>query len=110
MENADPVQLAKHQASNLFELGLQMSQTALTYLQTVIKREKSKSGKRGHQSRQQSNDMTGSKAFSTLQQIKPEDLKSPKGTNASFKAKKGLKKLESDKKQLPHQKPSLEAT
>jgi hypothetical protein len=28
----DPVQLAKHQASNLFELGLQMSQTALTYL------------------------------------------------------------------------------
>jgi hypothetical protein len=39
-----------------------------------------------------------SKAFSTLQQIKPEDLKSPKG--ASFKGKKGpIKKLESDKKQ-----------
>jgi hypothetical protein len=38
----DPVHLAKQQASNLFELGLQMSQTALNYLQTVIKREKSK--------------------------------------------------------------------
>jgi hypothetical protein len=51
-----------------------------------------------------------SKAFSTLQQIKPEDLKSPKG--ASFKGKKGPnKKLESDKKQQqfpPHYKPSLE--
>jgi hypothetical protein len=28
----DPVHLAKQQASNLFELGLQMSQTALNYL------------------------------------------------------------------------------
>jgi len=48
-ENDDPLILAKHQASNLFELGLQMSQTALEFLQTVIKREKSKQERREKQ-------------------------------------------------------------
>jgi hypothetical protein len=58
----DPVHLAKQQASNLFELGLQMSQTALNYLQTVIKREKSKAMGQ----RRQSSDDSGSKGVNSI--------------------------------------------
>lgn len=44
-----------------------------------------------------------------MQQVKVEDLKSPKGLLVQGKSKKVLKKLESDKKQQQALHPSLEA-